>query len=170
MMSPLVGPIFQDGNKPAAGEKKKTNKGSLLTVFFFAFSRKFHELQHFMSRFAEFFPPRGDKKLKNYFANCRQKARHSRTSGRHTVMSRVRRVSPLPTVRDRPGSSPASFPGHGWSQKAPCITRAPFVQSTEPTHRHTRDQHEIASYFFIVDGFVARKVVYSYAREARSPL
>ena len=51
-------------------------------------------------------------------------------------MSRVRRVSPLPTVRDRPGSSPASFPGHGWSQKAPCITRAHFVQSTEPTHRH----------------------------------
>ena len=49
---------------------------------------------------------------------------------------RVRRVSPLPTVRDRPGSSPASFPGHGWSQKAPCITRAHFVQSTEPTHRH----------------------------------
>ena len=42
-------------------------------------------------------------------------------------MSRVRRVSPLPTVRDRTGSSPASFPGHGWSQKAPCITRAPFV-------------------------------------------
>ena len=51
-------------------------------------------------------------------------------------MSRERRVLPsLPTVRDRPGSSPASLPGHGWSQKAPCISRAPFVQSTGPTHR-----------------------------------
>ena len=57
-------------------------------------------------------------------------------------MSLVRHVSPLPTVRDRPGSCPSLCPGHGWSQKVPCITKAPFVQSTEPAHRHSRDKHE----------------------------
>ena len=87
-------------------------------------------------------------------------------------MSRVRRVSSLPTVRDRSGSSPASFPGHGWSQKAPGITRSPVVLSTEPTHRHgeINTKFQIGSYFLVVDGFVARQVVCSYAHEARSPL
>ena len=67
-------------------------------------------------------------------------------------MTRVRRVA---TVQVRSGSSPGTFPGRGWSQKAPCTTRAEFVQSTEPTHRHNRDPHEIASYFHVVEGFGA---------------
>ena len=124
-----------------------------------------------MPRFADFFPdffrPRQNaEKLNSRIAD---KSLTKQNIGQAHSLSRVGRVSPLPTVRDRPGSPPASFPGHGWSQKAPCITRAPFVQSTEPTHRHRRDQHEIASYFLVVDGFAARQVVYTYAREARSP-
>ena len=62
-----------------------------------------------------------------------------RTSGRRTV-GIVCVVSPLGTVQDISGSSPGSLPGRGWSQKAPCTTRAPFVQSAETTHRHSRDQ------------------------------
>ena len=87
-----------------------------------------------MSRFAEFFPPRQNtEKLNSRIAD---KSPTKQNIGQVHGMSRVRGVLPLPTVWDRPGSSPATFPGHGWSQKAPCITRAPFVQSTEPTHRH----------------------------------
>ena len=118
--------------------------------------------------FAEFFPPR--QNTEKLISRIADKSPTKQNIRQAHDMSRVRRVSPFPTVRDRPGSSPASFPGHGWSQKAPCITRTPFVQSTEPTHRHRRDQYEIVSYFRVVDGFVARQVVYSHAGEVRSPL
>ena len=103
-------------------------------VFFFAFSRKIHEFQHSVARFAAFFPPR--QNTEKYFRDLQTKKPAKQNIGQAHGMSRVRRLSQLPTVRDRPDSSPASFPGHGWSQNAPCITRAPFVRSTEPTHRH----------------------------------
>ena len=136
--------------------------------FFFAFSQKFHELQHFISHFDERFPPR--QNTGEIISRIADNSPTKQSIGQTHGMSCVHHVSPLPTLWDKPWPSPASFLGHGWSQKALCITRAPVVQSTEPTHRHGRDQHEIVSYFFVVDGFVARQIVYSYAREVRSPL
>ena len=88
----------------------------------------------FCFAFSDFFPPR--QNTEKQFRELQTKSTTKQNIGQAHGMSRVRRVSPLPAVRDRPASSPASLPGHGWSQKAPCITRAPFVQSTEPTHRH----------------------------------
>ena len=103
--------------------------------------------------------------------NLRKTSHLRRTSGRRTVCA-VCAVSPAPQHRIGQGSSPGSFPDHGWSQKAPCITTALFVQSTERAHTHRlgRDQHEIASYFLVVEGFVAPQVDYSYAREVRWPV
>ena len=74
---------------------------SLLTTYFLAFSRKIHEFQHFVSGLAEVFPPR--QILKNNFANCRQKARQSRTSGRRTVRAvcAAYRHSPLSGIDQR---------------------------------------------------------------------
>ena len=89
--------------------------------FFFAFSRKIHEFQHFVLRFAQFFPPRQNTAKK--IAKCRQKP----DKAEHRAGARYEPCAPriaTPTVRDRPGPSPASFPGHGWSQKAPRITRS----------------------------------------------
>ena len=89
--------------------------GSLLTVFCFAFSWKFNELQLFMSRFADFFPPRQNtEKLNSRIAD---KSPTKQNIGQAHGMSRVRRASPLPTVQNRPGSSPESFPDNSWSQK-----------------------------------------------------
>ena len=72
------------------GEKKlgpfsciRRTKGSLLTVFFFAFSRKFHELQQLMSRFTEYFPPR--QNTAKLIRELQTKARLITTSGRRTV-------------------------------------------------------------------------------------
>ena len=48
-------------------------------------------------------------------------------------------------------------------------TRALFVQSVVPTHRHRRDQYETASGFLCFEGFVAPQVVYGCAHEVRSP-
>ena len=76
------------------------------------------------------------KNTEKFNSRIADKSPTKQNIGQAHGMSPVRRVSPPPTLRDRPGSSLASFPGHGWSQKAPCIARAPFVQPTEPTHRH----------------------------------
>ena len=78
------------------------------------------------------------------------------------------RHSPLYGIDDgRPQPHSHTMAGR---RKRPWITRDPFVRSTEPTHRRRRDQHEVACYFLVADGFVTRQVLYSYAREARSPL
>ena len=109
---------------------------SLLTITYAVF-RVFTEISRisaFCFAFSDFFPPR--QNTEKQFRELQTKSTTKQNIGQAHGMSLVRRVSPLPAVRDRPGSSPASLPGHGWSQKAPCITRAPFVQSTEPTHRH----------------------------------
>ena len=139
---------------------KSRREGRYTLVVFRVFmenSRKIHELQCFISRRLLIFFLLG-KIPKKQLRDLRTK-----DIGQAHGVSRVRRVSPLPTVRGRPGSSPASFSSHGWSQKEPGITRALFVQSTKPTHRHRRGQHAIASHFLAVDGFVAPQVVYSFA-------
>lgn len=56
------------------------------------------------------------KHLQHIFANCRRKtdkAEHRASARYEPCAPRIPRVSPLPTVRDRRGSSPASFPGYG---------------------------------------------------------
>ena len=44
------------------------------------------------------------------------------------------------------------------AETPPCITNALFVQSIEPARRHSRDQHEIASDFNVVEGFLVPDV------------
>ena len=129
-------------SSPKCGRRNHCLKylGSLLTTFFFAFSRKIHEFQHFLSCFAEFFPPR-QITLK--------------------IISRIADKSPTKqNIGQRPWLVAKSAVHH---ESLLC----PVDSADSPTRR---DQHEIASYFLVVDGFVARQVVYSYAREARSPL
>ena len=118
--------------------------GSLLTVFCFAFSWKFNELQLFMSRFADFFPPRQNtEKLNSRIAD---KSPTKQNIGQAHGMSRVHRVSPPPL--------------YGIDQGHP--QRHSQAMAGRRKRRASRD--------LVVDGFVARQVVYSYAREARSPL
>ena len=108
--------------------------GSLLTTFFLRFHGNFTNLS-ILCRVLLNFLLLG-KIPETIFSRVADKSPTNQNIVQAHGMSRVRRVSPLPTVRDRPGSSPASFPGHGWSQKAPCIRRAHLVHSAESTHRH----------------------------------
>ena len=135
-------------------EHKRLNKNSgtvfvtrpsiLTTVFFFFFvSRKFHGSQHFWAFCGLFFLL--GKSLKTIFPDRRKKTTKQNTGQAHGV-SRVRRIAtPHCTGYTRviPGVIPGPWPA---AEAPPCITRALFVQSTEPTLRHTRDQQPTANF------------------------
>ena len=118
------------------------------------------------------------KRLKNIFANRRKK------NGKAEHRS-CARCEPCPPYRHSPlyGIGQGHLQSHSPAmvgRRKRCASRelylssrqtiALFLQSSEPTHRHKRDQYETASCFLCLEGFVTPQVVYSCAHDVRSPL
>ena len=98
-------------------------RGVFNQKFFFAFRGNFPDFR-FLFAFRGFFSAPANHLYQIISRIYRGKVPHRRrTSGRCTVCA-VCAMPPLGTVQDRSGSSPGSSPGRGWSQKAPCTTRA----------------------------------------------
>ena len=147
-----------------------TTRRVVMSFFFFAFPWKFHELQHFVSRFAVFFPPPEGTIPKKIIRELQTKARQSKTWGRRTVWAvcAAYRHSPLyGTDQGHPQPHSQAMAGcrkRRESRELPLSSRQSRLTDVGETNTKS------PAIFFVVDGFVARKVVYSYAREARSPL
>lgn len=157
--------VFQPG-KTKIGEVARSRKSwpamTMVSIrvginLFFSFREKITDRRIFFRVMRYFFSL--GKIPKMSFPRSQKNVASPQNIGQAHGVSRVRRIVTRDSVQDIPRPSPGSFPRHGWSQKEPCITRALFVQSTEPTRRHSRDQYEIASYFIVGEGFVSPELV-----------